>query len=327
MIQMKWRQSVSNSTRSAPITIEELAVSTISATPIVRPWVIAFAWVAMLLMSRLPQIVLKGIFAIEASFVWLWVGMATLLLAMTLLWSGLQPLRGYLLIMAFMALATGPLDGLLRKLLLWTSWFSAARGWSVGFLGERLPLLLEALILMLVLVGLGMARQALFLALGNLHAPARGSHRSGFRYTWLVVGPLWATLLTSFFFLGMAMMTGTRLGALPQVLPWLPAILLLALLNAFGEEFVYRAAPLSQLWRVVGPTQAVWLTAVWFGLGHYYGGIPSGPVGALLASGIALLYGKAMVETKGILLPTLMHMVTDVAIYTFLAMGAVSIGQ
>jgi hypothetical protein len=38
-----------------------------------------------------------------------------------------------------------------------------------------------------------------------------------------------------------------------------------------------------------------------------------------------LLYGKALVETRGILLPTVMHMVTDVAIYIFLALGAVGV--
>src|SRR5690606_17035906 len=104
---------------------------------------------------------------------------------------------------------------------------------------------------------------------------------------------------------------------------WLPAVLLFAAINAFGEEFVYRAAPLSQLWPLVGERQAIWLTAVWFGLGHYTGGIPSGAVGVLMAGGFALILGKAMVETRGLLLPTLMHMLTDVAIYIFLALAAV----
>jgi membrane protease YdiL (CAAX protease family) len=141
----------------------------------------------------------------------------------------------------------------------------------------------------------------------------------------LQVGPLLALLLTLFFFVGTAAMIGVQVGESFRVLPWLPAILLFALLNAFGEELVYRAAPLSQLWSVVGARQAIWLTAVWFGLGHYYGGIPSGGVGALLSGGIALLYGKAMVETRGILLPTLMHLLTDVAIYVFLALVALSV--
>ncbi|MEZ4869440.1 MAG: CPBP family intramembrane glutamic endopeptidase [Caldilineaceae bacterium] len=287
-----------------------------------QSWLVGFAWVAMLLMSRLPQIVLNEFFAIETSFVWIWLGVALLLLAATYLWSTLKPLRGYLLIMAVMALITGPLDGLLRHSARWAAWFDPQRGWAISFLGERLPLVIEAWILMVVLAGRGMPRQHFFLAVGDLRAAATGLRLPGLGRRWLLIGPCWALLLTLLFFFGTAAMTGAHLGELPRVLPWLPAILLFALMNAFGEEFVYRAAPLSQLAPVVGKNQAIWLTAVWFGLGHFYGGIPSGPIGALLAGGIALLYGKAMLETRGILLPTVMHMLTDVAIYIFLASAA-----
>lgn len=284
-----------------------------------------FAWTALLLMSRLPQIILKELFAIETSFVWTWLGVAAALLAITYLWPTLQPLRGYLVIMAVTALVTGPFDTLLRTSSPWITWFSQARGWAISFLGERLPLVFEAILLVIVLVGMGMSRRDFFLALGNLRAPAVGLRLPRLGNPWLLVGPFWSLLLTLFFFFGTAAMTGTPLSSLPGVLPWLPVILLFAVLNAFGEEFVYRAAPLSQLGEVVGPRQAIWLTAVWFGLGHFYGGIPNGPVGALLAGGIALLYGKAMTETRGIVLPTLMHMLTDVAIYIFLALAAVGV--
>jgi membrane protease YdiL (CAAX protease family) len=299
-----------------------MTTSTLAAQAQKHSWLVGVAWIAMLLMSRLPQIVLKEFFASETAFVWTWLGGAAALLTMTWLWPALQPLRGYLLIMAVMALVTGPFDGLLRASTLWTSWFSQARGWPISFLGERLPLVIEALLLMLLLVSLGMKRQAFFLAVGKLRAAAVGLRLPGIGNAWLLVGPFLALLLTLFFFFGTAAMTGAQLANLPRVLPWLPAILLFAVMNAFGEEFVYRAAPLSQLWQVVGERQAVWLTAVWFGLGHYYGGIPNGPIGALLSGGIALLYGKAMIETRGIVLPTLMHTLTDVAIYLFLALAA-----
>jgi membrane protease YdiL (CAAX protease family) len=106
-----------------------------------------------------------------------------------------------------------------------------------------------------------------------------------------------------------------------QQLIWLsPAILLFAVMNAFGEEVAFRAAPLSQLVHVVGETQAVWLTAVWFGLGHYYGGIPSGPMGAIFLSFIALLFGRAMLETRGITMPIFIHLFGDIVVYSLLAM-------
>jgi membrane protease YdiL (CAAX protease family) len=102
----------------------------------------------------------------------------------------------------------------------------------------------------------------------------------------------------------------------------LPAVLLFASMNAFGEEVLYRAAPLAHLWTIVGKNQAIWLTALWFGLGHYYGGIPSGAMGTLLTGLIAVLFGKAMLETHGIVLPTLMHLLGDLVIYLFVALAA-----
>jgi membrane protease YdiL (CAAX protease family) len=298
---------------------------TLPAQPIYRPWLVGLAWVAMLLMSRLPQILLQEFFAIETSFVWAWLGVALGLLGFSLVWPALRSLRGYLLIMAVTALLTGPVDTLLRTSTFWATWFGPEQEWVIRFWGERLPLVIEAVLLILVLTGIGMKRQDFFLAVGKLRAPVVGLRLHGSGNAWLLVGLFAALLLTIFFFFGVAAQTGTRLSAVAHVLPWLPAILLFALMNAFGEEMVYRAAPLSQLWPVVGSRHAIWLTAIWFGLGHYYGGIPIGAVGALMAGGIALLYGKAMMETRGILLPTLMHLLTDVAVYIFLALAAVNV--
>ena len=86
-------------------------------------------------------------------------------------------------------------------------------------------------------------------------------------------------------------------------------------MNAFGEELVYLAAPLSQLWQVVGKRQAVWLMALWFGLGHYYGGVSFRPAGVVYLTLIAVLFGKAMVETKGIAMPVFVHLWGDVMLY------------
>jgi membrane protease YdiL (CAAX protease family) len=296
---------------------------TLSTQTSARPWLVGFAWGAMLLMSRLPQIVLKELFAIETPYAWTWFGVAATLLAITYLWSRLQPLRNYLLIMAAMALLTGPFDSLLRNSTLWTTWFSQERGWTISFLGERLLLVLEAWILIGVLISAGIQRQAFFLAVGKLRAQAVGLRLPGIGSAWLLVGPLLALLLTLCFFLGTAALNGVPLTALPRVLPWLPAILLFALMNAFGEELIYRAAPLSPLWQVIGSTQAIWLTAIWFGLGHYYGGNLGGAVYTRMAGSVAILFGKAMVETRDIVLPMLMHMLINAAIYLFLALDAV----
>jgi membrane protease YdiL (CAAX protease family) len=287
-----------------------------------RPVLIGFAWGAMLLMSRLPQITLKEAFAIDTSYAWLYLDAALALLLITFFWPALQPLRGYLFLMAVIAVVSGPCDAFMRNSTLWSSWFGAERGWVIRFFGERLPLLIEALILLLILVGMDMKRQDFFLAVGDLLAPAVGLRLPGIGNRWLLIGLLLAWLLGVLFFFGIAAQLGLPLSALPQVLPWLPAVLLFASMNAFGEEVLYRAAPLAQLWLIVGKNQAIWLTALWFGLGHYYGGIPSGAMGALVTGLIAVLFGKAMLETHGIVLPTLMHMLGDLVIYLFVALAA-----
>ena len=138
-----------------------------------------------------------------------------------------------------------------------------------------------------------------------------------------MVGPVVGLALALLFGWGLTQMnTGLYLDW-QQLVLLAPFVLLFALLNAFGEEMAFRAGPLSQLWLVIGEKQAVWLTAVWFGLGHYYGGIPAGAMGAVMSGLLGLLLGKVMLETKGIVLPICMHLLLDTAIYAFLAMTAV----
>jgi membrane protease YdiL (CAAX protease family) len=78
------------------------------------------------------------------------------------------------------------------------------------------------------------------------------------------------------------------------------------------------------LQRAIGPSAGVVILAIWFGLGHYYGGIPSGPMGAFAAGAVALLFGRAMIETHGLAWPLALHFAGDFVIYTFLAIASVA---
>ena len=102
----------------------------------------------------------------------------------------------------------------------------------------------------------------------------------------------------------------------------LPLILLSAALNAFGKEATYRAAPMAMLIPAVGPNRAIWLTAIWFGLGHYYDGIPSGVVGLLQTGLLALLLGKMMVDTRGMGWPWFLHVVLDTVIFSSILLAS-----
>lgn len=287
---------------------------------------IFMAWLGMLLLSRLPQIIALEYLSIDLGqqILWLWLGMGIILIGSTYIWSAVRPLRGFFVVMTAVYSATA-LINILVATTAWQSWFGGTEtAWAIRFFGERLGVVLLALLVTAVLFFRGQSRRDIFLVKGNwrvvtgLRLPGRTRP-----LTWGVVGPLVGLSLSLLFGWGLTQMNAGLYMDWQQLILLAPFILLFALMNAFGEEMAFRAGPLSQLWLVIGEKQAVWLTAVWFGLGHYYGGIPSGLMGALMSGLLGLLLGKVMLETKGIALPIFMHLMIDTAIYAFLAMTAV----
>ena len=276
------------------------------------------AWLGTLLLSRLPQIILSELgFITPADWsLWWWIIICMVLLGLTFMLPVIKPLRSYFLIMT-MIYGFTILVSLLQQSSIWISWFGPDRAWLVNFFGERLAVVLLALSLAGFLALLGQKRKHYFLSFGNPKAPAQGLHLS-----WTIAGPLIAIPLAALILAEILAMNPLKGISLAAILPLLPSVFLLALMNAFGEELAFRAAPLSQLWQVVGKRQAVWLTALWFGLGHYYGGISFGAAGAAFFTLMAVLFGKALIETKGLAVPIFMHLWGDVVLYIFLALGS-----
>jgi hypothetical protein len=99
-------------------------------------------------------------------------------------------------------------------------------------------------------------------------------------------------------------------------------VLLAAALNAFNEEVTYKASFLSVLEGPVGPRQALYMVAAYFGIGHYYG-VPYGIVGVLLASFLGWILAKSMQETRGLFWAWFIHFWQDVWIFSFMAIGAI----
>ena len=100
------------------------------------------------------------------------------------------------------------------------------------------------------------------------------------------------------------------------------AILLAAALNAFNEEVTYKASFLSVLEGPVGPHQAVYMVAAYFGIGHYYG-VPYGVIGVLLAGFLGWFLAKSMQETRGLFWAWFIHFWQDVWIFSFMAIGSI----
>ena len=280
-----------------------------------RTAILLTAWTATLLLSKLPLVIARDILGVDIPWIVAgWLAVAGLLLAGTYSWQVLKPLRRYFAVMGILILVTAVIEPLIKHTSVWQG-FLAGQPELVLIFADRIFLVIDTLIVLIAVYFMG-SRQVPYLKVGNLNAPVQGV---GKRLTW----PLFATLVTlvlgGLFFAFMASQTPGAFSMISKVILWVPMILISAGLNAFGEEGMYRAAPLGTLLPAVGANQAIWLTSIWFGLGHYYGGIPSGAFGAVQAGLIGLIMGKAMAETRGIALPWMIHLILDTIIYFFIA--------
>jgi membrane protease YdiL (CAAX protease family) len=107
-------------------------------------------------------------------------------------------------------------------------------------------------------------------------------------------------------------------GRILRTLPWSLAV---AVLNAASEEFQFRCVPLAHLRGVFRPAENILLTAVFFGVGHYYGQ-PSGPLGVIMAGFAGWIWARSMIDTRGSVWAFFIHMAQDIVIFTFLVVGA-----
>jgi hypothetical protein len=279
------------------------------------------AWVVTVLVSTVPVIVLTELTGSAPG----WVAVAQLAIAATLLGTSLlvpawRPLRGLGVVLvalplllhgaSWVDLTFQPMQDLL-----------GASAFDGRMQAEQLTKLVLALLMVGILLMLGYGRRDLFLARGDLRAPISPVRWLGFPHPdpWWRFGLQWGFYVAA----GLALvlyLVQRPSGQLSAVLPMVPSILFYAALNAFNEEMTYRAPLLATLEPAVGSTQAVWMAALLFGSAHYYG---MGLAGAVLSVFMGWLLGKAMVETRGLFWAWWIHFLSDVAIFTFLAMTLV----
>ena len=286
---------------------------------------IPLAWLGTLLLSKLPLVIARDI--LGADIPWIisaWLGIAALLFTATYVWQGIKPLRAYFIVLGVIYL-WAVLDTQIRGTAIWQNSMTNQPE-MVAILGDRILLLLNALLVIAVLLLLGVKRKDIFLQIGNLKAPVGSEASATMRrpLSWSFLGTAMSLLLGGLFFAFLVSQNLAVLSNPAALLPWLPLILICAALNAFGEEVTFRAATLGTLLPAIGPKHALWLTSLWFGLGHYYGGFPSGPAGLVQSGLLALLMGKAMLDTRGLGWAWIIHMTIDTVIYTFLTLSAIA---
>lgn len=281
------------------------------------------AWFAVIIASALPEIIWQE----SGHRVSIWLLAAQCVLPAL---AGIVVLRfGRLRILARFLLALAGLRLGWNFVGPWIAGTDLVRGWLEGahwgvrlYINQALPFA-GAFLVSLTLIGSGITRRDLFLCRGNLAAPAQPIPFLGLRkpIPWTVFGPALLVVFGVALPLFLYFTVHPDFTAGGHILRFLPWILLVAALNAANEEFQFRNVLLAHLRNAVAPAEAVLLTAVLFGLGHYYGQ-PSGPIGVVMAGIAGWVWARSMIETRGFAWAFFIHMVQDIVIFSFLAVAA-----
>ena len=283
----------------------------------------------MLIVSSLPLVIWRTLASGEPDWwPWLTAAVMVLIFALTLARASLRPLRGYvfmLLVIFLLGFGGGWQWGLIpfvRASATWINWESQAP-WALSAIATHVLRLAPALTILSYLLLTGRKRRDFFLVKGQINAPVEPSKLLGMKKPepWTRIGTIFAIIFASVTLVYLLLSMQPSLGAFVQAIPLIPVALLIAVINAFNEEFTLRAGPLSELLPALGKQQALLVTTLFFGLGHYYG-YPSGVLGVLLSSFLGWFLGKSLLETKGFFWAWLIHFVPDVFIFTFLAILA-----
>jgi hypothetical protein len=245
---------------------------------------------------------------------------------LTFLWKAIRPLRHFFGLFIVLVGAQWLVYNQVDQLPFYQAWLKNP-SFNVYMLAEQSLNLMVTLAILALLFLLFKKRSAFFLAQGELSAPAEEVKWLGIKQgeKWTSLGRSWALYLSLGTLAFLVIAGRPPLTIVIKALPFLPAILLAASLNAFNEEVTYKASFLAVLENVVGRQQSLWLMAAYFGILHFYG-VPYGIIGVILATFLGWLLGKSMLETRGLFWAWFLHFLQDVLIFSFLAIGSITPG-
>ena len=286
---------------------------------------IVSVWLVTLLASTLPDATWHQF--VGPTRPWLFLGKAGLLIVLITLgwaWKRIQPLRSYFILL-FINILAGWLLPWIRITPSWSRWEGQA-SWVVGMLGIQVLKIGIALLTIVALLFVMRRRQNVFLVKGQLDAKAEPIRWLGLKdpASWKTFGPIVAVIGATIMVVVLVLTNRPSTITLVRALPLLPAALLFSATNAFSEEVSFRASLLAPLHKVVGKGHAMVLTAVFFGLAHYAGGVPLATLPTILMTGfLGWLMAKSMLETQGFFWAWFIHFVNDIPVFVFLAMGSI----
>jgi len=288
---------------------------------------IILSWIVILLASSISLIFWRE-FGLGEPFWWPIVTLLVLsvIFLLTIVKKDLKPLRRFtavILIIFLFGYGGGWQWGIIpaiRGSSVWIEWMNQMP-WALSSLITHLLRLSPALAVLGFLLLTGRRRKDFFLIKGEIRAQVEPSKLIGMKSPepWTKIGSIFAIVFTIGTLMFLLFSKFPSVSDFIRVLPLLPVVILIAAINAFNEEFTLRAAPLSELWGVIGKKQALLITTVYFGLGHYYG-VPNGLIGIVLSAYLGWFLGKSLLETKGFFWAWIIHFFPDVVIFTFYAM-------
>lgn len=288
---------------------------------------IILAWVIIALMS-VPQIILyetgwelpPGPFGYSL-LDWIRIILLAGLLLVSLFWSDIKPLGGFFLAFLAFWVAEMFLEPFIFDRDAWTRLLARSSTGMTLLLERVQQRVVMIAAVAATLVGSGIGRKQLYLVRGNPRAPASPSRLLQGRRTlpWNKVVWGWLPYYVVIILLIIWLQVRPTFTQVSHAFIFIPVLFLAAVLNAFGEEFVFRSVMLARLRPVVGSQQAIWMAAGLFGIMHYFG-YPNGIPGVLLAAYLGWISAKSMVETGSIMWAMVIHTIGDFLIYFFMAM-------
>ena len=288
---------------------------------------IPIAWAVTLLVSLLPDILFRELTgSLPAWLYWVKVGLMLALLLASLLWKRIRPLWLFAAVLLAVYLLEGSV-GRFFQFLNYTNWLASASPFVQNIGSVQIPRAATGILLVVIMLVLMGRFKRFFLVKGSLDALAAPIPLITSKpVSWRILGPAIAgAMCLGLLVFILAFGSLPSLQSLKGILPLLPFVLLFALVNSFGEEMLYRAPWLGALEGPLGPAQALLITAVYFGIGHFYG-VPYGILGVILAFIPGWLMGKSMLETRGFSWAWFIHFWMDVVIFFFIALGSVTPG-
>ena len=281
----------------------------------------AAAWTAGLLAATaLPAIVWQEALHRRASAVPFLVGAAGtgLLLLGSYLAPSLRRLRLFaavLLVQAAGFAAIG-LAGGLPAYRAWALQVPAALSFGAANSAKLVPVALAAALL----AASGRTHRELYLRIGDLRAPAEIPLPVTTRTTtWPRLGIIVIVLVGAYLVVHLAVTRHPSSAALATLLEYSPVVVVAAAVNTFCEEFLFRNSLIPPLLPALGRPQALWLTSLRFGIGHFYGN-PSGLLGVVGATIFGFVLARSMIETGGSGWAWMIHFAEDVVIFALIAL-------